>query len=322
MLGSDHHKRGAKNRIGPGRKHFKHFGSAGFAGFAGAASYGLLVASRSAAEHPKPNPRALAAADPVALRFLDAVAPVQLLEAVEQALGKGTDAHGPLKHGLLHDGMAAALAQTVHDFVVGEHGSEGRTPVDQRLAAVGQAEVLQQRFALRRVHGGPFGRGALGFPVVGGVQAFGAPRAQVGHERFDRLRALALPVVPGVKQLKEYPLRPAVVVGVAGLHLAAPVKAQPEAVELLAVALDVGLGRDGGVLTGLNGVLLRRKPKGVKAHRVQHIKALVPLKTTDDVAGDVAQRVPHVEPRTRGVGEHVEHIKGLPIRRKIRAVHV
>ena len=31
MLGSDHHKRGAKNGVGPGGKYFKYVGSAGFA---------------------------------------------------------------------------------------------------------------------------------------------------------------------------------------------------------------------------------------------------------------------------------------------------
>ena len=90
MLGSDHHKRGAKNGVGAGRKHFEHVG------FAHSARSSLLVASSlagSAREHFKPNPRPLASANPVALRLFDAVAPVQLVEAVEQALGKGADAH-------------------------------------------------------------------------------------------------------------------------------------------------------------------------------------------------------------------------------------
>ena len=182
--------------------------------------------------------------------------------------------------------------------------------------------MLQQRFALRRIHGSPFGRGTLRFAVARGVQAFCAPRVQVRHKRFDRLRALALLVVPGSKQLNKNPLRPAVVVGVAGLHLAAPVKAQTEAVQLLAVALDVDLGRDGGVLAGLNGVLFRGEAEGVKAHRVQHVKSLVTLKTADDVAGNVAERVADVKARTRRVGKHVEHVKRIPIRRKIRSVHI
>ena len=158
--------------------------------------------------------------------------------------------------------------------------------------------MLQQRFALRRIHGNPFGLGALRFAVACGVQAFGAPRVQVRHQRFDRLRALALFVVPCSKQLNKNPLRPAVVVGVAGLHLATPVKTQSEAVQLLAVALDVDLGRDGGMLAGLNGVLFRRKAEGVKAHRVQHVEALMAPKAADDVAGDVAERVSDVKPST------------------------
>ena len=257
----------------------------------------------------------------MALRFLDAVAPIQLVEAVEQALGKSTDAHRPLQHGLLDDGVSAALAQAVHHFVVGQYRAQGGAPVHQGLAAVGQAVVLQQRFALRRVHGGPFVRGAVGFAVAGGVQALGSPRAQVGHKRFDRLRALDRPVVPGAKQLQKDPLRPAVVGGVAGLDLTAPIKPEPQAVQLLAVALDVGLGGDGRVLAGLDGVLLRGESEGVKAHGVQHIEALMALKSADDVAGDVAQGVADVKACARRVGKHIQHIKRLPIRRKIRAVH-
>ena len=182
--------------------------------------------------------------------------------------------------------------------------------------------MLQQRFALRRIHGGPLGRGTLGFAVACGVQVFGAPRGQVRHKRFDRLRALALLVVPGSEQLNKNPLRPTIVVGVAGLHLAAPVKTQTEAVQLLAVALDVDLGRDGGVLAGLNGVLLCGEAKGVKAHRVQHVEALVAFKTADDVTGNVAERVADVQARTRRIGKHIEHVKRIPIRRKIRSVHI
>ena len=218
--------------------------------------------------------------------------------------------------------MSAAFAESVDHFVVGEHCAQGGAPVDQGLTSVGEAEVLQQRFALCRIHRGPFGCGARWFAVARGIQAFGAPRSQVRHKRFDRLRARNRLVVPGSKQLNKNPLRPAVVVGVAGLYLAAPVKTKSEAVQLLAVALDVGFGGDGRVLSGLNGVLFCRKAEGVKTHRVQHVKALVALKAADDVAGDVAQWVSHVQAGARRIGKHVKHIKRLPIRRKIRAVHI
>ena len=91
---------------------------------------------------------------------------------------------------------------------------------------------------------------------------------------------------------------------------------------MLAVALDVDLGRDGGVLAGLNGVLFRREAKGVKAHRVQHVKSLVALKTADDVAGNVAEWVAHMQARTGRVGKHVEHVKRIPIRRKISTIYI
>ena len=66
----------------------------------------------------------------MALRFFDALAPVQVLEAVEQPLGKGADAHGPLQHGLLHHGVPAALAEAVDYLVVGQYGAKFRAPID------------------------------------------------------------------------------------------------------------------------------------------------------------------------------------------------
>ena len=65
----------------------------------------------------------------MALGFFDAVAPIELVEAVEQSLGKGTDAHGPLQHGLLHHGVSAALAEAVDYLVVGQYGTQLRAPI-------------------------------------------------------------------------------------------------------------------------------------------------------------------------------------------------
>ena len=109
VLRSNDHEGGPKNGVGAGGEYFEHVGSAGCVR---SACNWLLAAScfAKATEYLECNSCSLASTDPMALGFFDAVAPIELVEAVEQSLGKGTDAHGPLQHGLLHHGVSAALA--------------------------------------------------------------------------------------------------------------------------------------------------------------------------------------------------------------------
>ena len=95
-----------------------------------------------------------AAAYPVALRFLDALAPVNGVEAVEETLAVGTDTQAPLPHLLLFDGIAATDADAFHHFIVGEHGAELWAPVHHRLAQEGDA-IVHQQVALSLLVGWP-----------------------------------------------------------------------------------------------------------------------------------------------------------------------
>ena len=90
--------------------------------------------------------------------------------------------------------------------------------------------MLKQGFALGSVHLGPLGGAALWFPVACGVESFGSARRQVLHEGLDPLRAPASLIKPCIKQLQKHPLRPTVVVRVAGLNLTAPIKTKPKSV--------------------------------------------------------------------------------------------
>ena len=58
----------------------------------------------------KVHRRAFAAANPIALGFLDAVRPIEAIQVVDQALGEGRNAHDPLPHPLADHGVTAALA--------------------------------------------------------------------------------------------------------------------------------------------------------------------------------------------------------------------
>ena len=100
-----------------------------------------------------------------------------------------------------------------------------------------------------------------------------------------------------------------VILGVAGAHLALPVEAEADLVELFAVAGYVLLGGHSGVLSGLYGILLGGQAVGIVAHGVEHVEALRTLVARIDVRGDVAQRVAYVQAGSRGIGEHVEHVE-------------
>ena len=84
----------------------------------------------------------LRASDPVALHFLERVAPVDAVEIVEQALRVSGDAQHPLAHRLTHHRKTTDLAHAVLDLLVGQDGAEFRTPVHRRFTHIGQAMVV------------------------------------------------------------------------------------------------------------------------------------------------------------------------------------
>ena len=151
------------------------------------------------------------------------------------------------------------------------------------------------------------------FLGAGGVEAVGALFCEMLHQVLDGQCALLVVVIIGVEHLLEGPLSPFVVTGVAGAHLAVPVKTKTYLVELLTIALDVVDGGDGGVLAGLYGILLCRQSVSVVSHGVEHVEALLSLVTCIDVGCDVSERVSHVKACPGGVGEHVEHIEFLTV---------
>ena len=85
------------------------------------------------------------AANPVALHEQHAVGPLalQLLHVVQQLLGVVGDLEVPLVQGLLGHGGAAALAGTVDDLLISEHGLVLGAPVDHGVLAVRQTLLIE-----------------------------------------------------------------------------------------------------------------------------------------------------------------------------------
>ena len=90
----------------------------------------------------------LRASDPVALHFLERVAPVDAVKIVEQALRVSGDAQHPLAHRLAHHRETTDLAHAILDLLVGQDGAEFRTPVHRRFTHIGQAMVVPPGTAL------------------------------------------------------------------------------------------------------------------------------------------------------------------------------
>ena len=113
---------------------------------------------------------------------------------------------------------------------------------------------------------------------------------------------------PALVELEEDPLRPAIIVRVAGRDLAVPVVRKAQRPDLAAERVDVARGGVARVRAGLDRVLLGRQAERVPAHRMQDVEAAHPLVAGQNVRRGIAFRMPYVQPGRTGVGKHVEDV--------------
>ena len=281
MLGCQHHVGGAEEGVGAGREDVDR---------------GRRTRVTGGSIDRETDFGALRATDPVALHGLDRVRPVEQVEILEQAIGVGGDAHHPLLQRTFEDREVATVASAIGgDLFVGQHRSQAGAPVDRRLGDVGQPEVVQHAALLARRERIP------GATVGGRALAGGELRFEFG----DRTGLAGIGVEPGVEDLIEDPLSPAVVGLVGGGDRAALVVTQAQPIELAGHVRDVVLGIDSRMLTGLAGMFLGGQAEGVEPHGVQDVETRHALEAGVDVGGDVAEWVTDMEARSRGVREHV-----------------
>jgi hypothetical protein len=102
-----------------------------------------------------------------------------------------------LPHGLAHHGVAASLAETVDHLFVGQHRTQGGTPVHRHLGHVGQALVVQlQEDPLRPAVVLGVGRAELAVPVVRQAQPL-----QLLFEPLDVTSGLAGRMLAGLERM-------------------------------------------------------------------------------------------------------------------------
>ena len=107
--------------------------------------------------------------------------------------------------------------------------------------------------------------------------------------------------------LDEEPLVPAVVLRLARRDLAIPVVAEAEVAQLPLHVLDVGARPNAGIHLVLDGRVLRRQPKRIPTHRMQHTEAAHALVTRQRIADRIVPYVPHMQ-RAARVGQHLQHV--------------
>ena len=149
-LGGEHHERHAENRVGAGGENRERI-------------FGAVDAEL--------HFRTFGAANPVALRLFNRVAPVHRFQSVEQSLCVSRNAQAPLHRFLLHHRETAAHRNAVYHLVVGEHRAELRAPVYHCFAEIGDAVVHQHVVLLFLGHGFPLLGGKAKFFAAGGMQA-------------------------------------------------------------------------------------------------------------------------------------------------------
>ena len=164
------------------------------------------------------------AAYPVALSLFERVAPVQVVESVEQSLSVGTGSQTPLPHLLLFHGIAATLRYAVDHFVVGQYGAQCGTPVDHCVGEVGNAVVHQHLLFLLFREGGPLRRSEVQFLGAQSMAVLGAHEFKVLNELDGWLCLVGGSAEVTSEHALEGPLRPLIVSRVACAHLAAPVE--------------------------------------------------------------------------------------------------
>ena len=283
---TEHHERDAENGVGASGENLE--GALTLDPFDMASHVDFLPIELSFLGQREPDCGTFAAPDPVALDFLKGVGPIDGVEAIEQTFGVSGDAQDPLPHQLAFHRKAAANGETVHHFIVGEHRAEFRAPVHPCVGEVGQTVVHQDLLTLFLGSIVPFLRRELHRLGLCHIQAFRAAGGKSLHQLGNRAGLFRLVAVIAVEELDKRPLRPLVVVRVAGLERTVPVEREPDFVELFAIAVHIFLSSDGGVLPCLDGILLRRQPESVISHRVQHVEAFLPLIAGIDVGGDIA----------------------------------
>src|SRR5262249_15974547 len=141
--------------------------------------------------------------------------------------------------------------------------------------------------ALAEVQGIPF----VGTQCWSTGNFTGSLLSQLGLKQGDGLGPVYTRVIPGVIELQENPLSPAVVLRVRRIKLPTPIKRDSDQTELSLVVgrkLSDQLGRIG---FQFDGSVLCRETKGIPSHWVKNVVPAHPIVATQYVRGNIVAAV-------------------------------
>ena len=162
--------------------------------------------------------------------------------------------------------MTSTYRQALAHFVVGEHSTESRTPIDHRLSTVCEAIIHQHLLLLTLIPLLPLVSGKCQLLRSNSMEPLRPLLSKVVDQSRDRLSLIQPCVVVGVKHLYERPLSPLVVLRITGHDHAAPVVREADVIQLLAVPVGIDLSGKGRMLSCLYGVLLCRESISIVPH--------------------------------------------------------
>ena len=162
--------------------------------------------------------------------------------------------------------MTSTYRQALAHFVVGEHSTESRTPIDHRLTTVCEAIIHQHLLLLTLIPLLPFVSGKCQLLRSNSMEPLRPLLSEVVGQSRDRLSLIQLCVVVRVEHLYEGPLSPPIVLRITGHNHAAPVVREANVIQLLAVPVGIDLSGKGRMLSCLYGVLLCRESISIVPH--------------------------------------------------------
>ena len=111
-----------------------------------------------------------------------------------------------------------------------------------------------------------------------------------------------------LKELRKDPLRPAIILWVACIDLAAPINTRTNPAKLGGKVGDVRCGCLLRRLACLDSVILRREAKAIPAHRVEYLVTKAAPEARHCIDNGVLHKVPCMHPCSAWVWEHAGHI--------------
>ena len=211
-----------------------------------------------------------------------------------------------------HDLAALGPADPVRLLDPDRLGELDLAEVEQLVRVLRDAQVPLVEVALLDL------RAAAPAVAVGALDLLAGQRPVVRAPVDRRLRAVGQ---AGLQELQEEPLVPAVVVGVAGDDLGAPVERRAHLPQLAAHVGDVRHRPVARVDPVLDRRVLGRQPEGIEPDRQEHVLAVHPPEAGERVGRRLDVPVPDVDVARR-VGVHRQQVVAVARLGEVRPVQL